>query len=39
MKHITVQSFICASVDRFMPTNGTSKRTTAMADRNLNKHM
>jgi hypothetical protein len=35
MKHITVQSFICASVDQTIPAMGANKHTPAMADRKL----
>jgi len=39
MKHFTVQSFICASVDRITPAMGANKHTSVIADRNLDKPM
>lgn len=35
MKHITVNSFICASVDQTIPAMGANKHTSVMADRKL----
>ncbi len=39
MKHFTVKSFICASVDHAISAMDAIKRNTFMADRKLDKTM
>jgi len=39
MKHFTVQSFICASVDQTIPAMDAITRNTFVADRKLDKTM